>query len=177
MSAMVLNEEVEKLRHEFDLSFTQMPREQTETPNNFLGIYLGKDALAIRATDIAGIYADRRIVPMPSSAPTFLGVSRFRGLVTPVYDLAALLGYQNTPTPRWLVLVRLDDTESIAFAFEKFDSFFSANQSNVISTAQEKTRTHLSDAVRIGDFTRPIIHLPSLLAQLRQFRKGVPNHD
>ncbi|PRC95176.1 chemotaxis protein CheW [Solimicrobium silvestre] len=158
------------MRREFDLGFAQAPHVQKEALLNFLGIRLGDDAFAIRVSDIAGLHADRRIMPMPSPVPALLGVAGFRGLIAPVYDLAALLGYKCKTPPRWLILIRLG--EPVALAFEHFEVHFSAEPGSIISAPQlavsipDNARVHRYDAVRADDAIRPIIHLQSLLAPI-----------
>jgi chemotaxis signal transduction protein len=167
-----LSNTVLAMRREFDLSFAQAPNAQTAKPENFLGIRLGDDAYAIRTAEIGGLHVDCRVMPLPTSVPAFLGVAGFRGLIAPVYDLAKLLGYASNSTHRWVVLVRLG--EPIAFAFETFESHFSADSNSIIEATQIGTTTpgdvnsHLLDAVRIDAVMRPIIHLQSLIEAIQR---------
>ena len=158
------------LRQEFDFSFAQPPRAATEIPENMLAIRLGGDAYAIRIAEVGGLYADRRIMPLPTPLPELLGVAGFRGQIAPVYDLAALLGYTRQTPPRWMILVRL--REPVALAFDQFEAHFAVLPERIVSTSAampaDATRPHLRDAVRSEDTVRPIIHLQSLLDDIQR---------
>jgi purine-binding chemotaxis protein CheW len=178
----LISAEALAIRHEFDLAFTQEPLVQKAAPLNFLGIRLGDDVFAIRTSEIAGLYVDRRIMPMPSPVATLLGVVGFRGLIAPAYNLAGMLGYTGKIAPRWLVLVRLG--EPIALAFENLELHFSANPEDIIKApTTDGKKTLFYDAVRVensiensngnpnGNVTRPIISLQSLLETIQ------PSHN
>lgn len=174
MSELNIDSGLAALRREFDRGFAHAPTTRITGLQNFLGLLLGDDAFAIRITDMAGLYKDRLIAPMPSGAPAFLGVAGFRSLIVPVYDLAALLGYAPALSPGWLMLFRLNQSvnQSVALAFEKLDTHFSAKESELIPAPQRvaapgSTRMHLSGAVRAPDAIRPIIHISSLIQSLQ----------
>lgn len=159
------------MREAFDQSFAQRP---TGDPpqETLLAISVVGDPYAIRIADILGLYADRRIVALPSARRSFLGVAGFRGLVAPVYDLAAILGYTRTrpAMPRWIVSLR--HSEPIAFAFDAFDRLFTVGaeqfaRSPDAERARPPERRHLHDVVRDGATIRPIIHLQSTLSVIR----------
>jgi len=166
------DQELQALRREFDLGFSRAAQLQKVTMQNFLRIRLADDAFAIRVADIAGLYVDRRIMPIPTQVPTLLGVVGFRSLIAPVYDLAALLGYSRKASPRWIMLFRT--VEPIALAFEHFETHFSAGTNNIVDAPQspasmpDRARTYLFDAVRIDATMLPIIHMQSLLEPLQQ---------
>ncbi len=164
--------ELQAMRSEFDLGFARAAQTQAAAVQNFLGIRLAGDAFAIRAGDIAGLYVDRRIMPIPTDVSTLLGVVGFRSLIVPVFDLAALLGYTRTASPRWIMLFRTG--EPVALAFEHFETHFSAGMNNIVGAPQlpaampDSARAHLFDAVRTDAAIRPIIHMQSLLEPLQQ---------
>ena len=161
-----LSETLLALRQEFDRSFAQAPRLETEPPENFLAVRVGGDAYALRVAEIGGLFTDRRIMPLPTPMPALLGVAGFRGQIAPVYDLAALLGYARQTAPRWLIMARR--REPVALAFDVFDAHFSAFSASIIATeGRDAARLHLGSAVRIGDATRPIIQLQSLLDDIQ----------
>lgn len=167
-----LSQTVLALRQEFDLSFAQAPRVATGSLENLLAIRVGGDAYAIRIAEIGGLYADRRIMPLPTLVPELLGVAGFRGQIAPVYDLGALLGYARQAPPRWLILVRL--REPLALAFDAFEAHFAVLPERIVSTSSDTpaesgaAHPHLCDAVRTDDTVRPIIHLQSLLDDIQR---------
>lgn len=159
------------LRREFDLSFTQAPRMETESFQNMLAIRIGDDPYAIRVAELAGLHADRRIMPLPTPMPELLGVTGFRGQIAPVYDLATLLGYARQPSTRWLLL--LQQREPVALAFDTFEMHFAVAQQEIISEqaampAGTEARQHLYGAARSDDTVRPIIHLQSLVEDIQR---------
>jgi len=166
-----LRETVLALRQEFDLTFAQAPRMETEQRENLLAIRIGDDPYAIRITEIGGLHADRRIMPLPTPMPELLGVMGFRGKIAPVYDLATLLGYARPSSTRWIVLLK--SVEPVALAFDAFERHFAVSQLQIISEktdmpAETGARPHLFDAVRSDDVVRPVIQLQSLLAAIQK---------
>ena len=159
------------MRQAFDRSFAQRP---TEAPprETLLAVSVVGDPYAIRLTEILGLHADRHIVALPSDRREFLGVVGFRGLVSPVYGLAAMLGYTRTrpAMPRWIVSLR--HSEPISFAFDAFDHLFTAGAEHVAHSpdaerGRQPERPHLRDLVRDGATVRPIIQLQSTLSAIR----------
>jgi purine-binding chemotaxis protein CheW len=158
------------LRREFDRSFAAEPSMDRARSENLLAVRIGGEAYAIRLTEIAGLYADRRIVPLPASVPGFLGLASFRGQVAPVYDLAALLAYVPRPASRWLVLTQ--QVHAVAFAFDVFEAQLIVSPQHVLgptgSPDQDAARSHLSGAVHHNDTVRPIVDLPSVVDEIRR---------
>ncbi|MDP3650311.1 MAG: chemotaxis protein CheW [Rhodoferax sp.] len=167
-------ESVLALRREFDLSFAQAPRMETEQRASLLAIRIGGDPYAIRVSDIDGIHAGCHIMPLPTPIPELLGVAGFRGQIVPVYDLAALLGYARAVSPRWLVLLWQREHEAVALAFETFEMHFSVSQAhivqapNAISSPPGQPRPHVFDVVSDTDTVRPVIQLQSLLSGIQK---------
>jgi chemotaxis signal transduction protein len=110
----------EKLRREFDLAFRDPRAGVVERSEDFLAVRIGGDPFAIRVLDIAGLYVDRAIVPMPSTRPALLGLARFRSAIAPVFDLRVLLGYPPGAASRWLIVVRAP--ELVGLSFDLFES-------------------------------------------------------
>ena len=60
---------------------------------DFLAIRVGADPYTFRLSEIAGLHVGVKIVPVPSPAVQLLGMVAIRGMLAPIYDLAALLHY------------------------------------------------------------------------------------
>lgn len=166
-----LREAALALRKEFDVSFAEARRLETEQIENLLAIRVGGDPYAIRLAEIGGLHADRRIMPLPTPIPELVGVTGFRGQIAPVYDLATLLGYARPPSTRWLLL--LQTREPVALAFDVFEMHFSVSRLQIVSAktgmpVETGARPHLFDAVRSDDVMRPIIQLQSLLEDIQR---------
>lgn len=162
------------LRREFDGSFAQAPRLEREPLEGLLAIRLGGDPYAIRVSEINGIHADRRIMPLPTPVPELLGVAGLRGQIAPVYDLAALLGYARASSPRWLILLRGSPQRTyVALAFDTFERHYSVSLRHIVSESGTRTvhagtgQAHLASVVCTDDVVRPIISLPSLLQEIQ----------
>ena len=82
-----------ELRRAFDQTFAEVPLPVTQDVTNLLGIRVGGDPFAIRLGEVAGLFADRKIVPLPSPVPELLGVAGFRSGLIPIYSLRGFLGY------------------------------------------------------------------------------------
>ena len=166
-------EAVLALRREFDAAFAQAPRQQGDYLEGLLAIRLGGDPYALRVSEIGGIHADRRIMPLPTPVPELLGVAGLRGQIAPVYDLAALLGYARASAPRWLILLRCAHQRApVALAFDTFERHFSVSLQRIVAASDERTgqpggaRAHLVDVVCADAAARPIIQLQSLLQDI-----------
>ncbi len=154
------NQAVRDLRAEFDRAFAQAPRVGAAASVGMLAIRVAGEAYALQLDQIAGLYADRRIMALPTPLPSLLGVTSFRGQIAPVYDLASLIGHVAGATPRWLVLVRC--AQPLALAFDLFDSHFTVAPGQIMRAAAAPGRAHQCDTVQGGDVLRPVIDLPSL---------------
>ena len=85
-----------RMRAEFDRGFALSPPVAGDAQEGYLAIRVGGDPCALRLADLLGVYVDRKVVPLPSSVPTLLGIASFRGALIPVHDLRLLLGYLRT---------------------------------------------------------------------------------
>jgi chemotaxis signal transduction protein len=154
-----------EMRQAFDRSFAEPPRSELRETESFLAVRLGNDRYAIRLTETAGLFADRKVIRLPSPIPELRGIAGLRGAVLPVYDLAALLGYPSASAVRWLVVAK---GASVAFAFEAFDGQLRIDLTAVVSHDGGTSREHVREVARTADLIRPIVNLPSVLAAIGQ---------
>ena len=140
---------VARLRAEFDRGFALAPPVADDTREGYLAIRIGGDPFALRLADLLGIYVDRKVVPLPSSVSTLLGIASFRGALVPVHDLRLLLGYPARVEARWLVRVR---AAAIGLAFEALEGQFRASADGGV--------------VRALDSLRPVVDVAGALAKL-----------
>jgi len=158
---MVIERSVE-LRRAFDLSFSQVPAARASELDDLLDIRVGPDRYAIHLDQVTGVYADKRVTPLPGSFPELLGIAGFRGAIVPVYDLRTLLGYAGGESQRWLILTA--GQARIALAFSQFDGHTRVARTAIAEESRgEIRRNHVREVVRTANFVRPIIHLPSIL--------------
>jgi chemotaxis signal transduction protein len=95
---------LEELRHSFDSSFSQPPPVQQDPGEALLRLNVGGAALAVRLHQLAGLHLLPRVVRLPGSPVSVLGVVGIRGQLIAVHDLAVLLGLPSGESPRWLLL-------------------------------------------------------------------------
>jgi len=167
MTAVTIEQRLSALRQEFDQSFSRAAGGPQPSQLDFLAIVVAGDAYAIRLSEVRSLHAERKLVPAPSLLPELLGVCGFRSVLTPVYDLAQLLGYGPEPTARWLVVV--EGALPIAFAFGGFDSHLRVSLESVsVPETSNDGAAALRGAVRNQGITRPLLHLPSLVEAIAQ---------
>jgi purine-binding chemotaxis protein CheW len=120
----------------------------------------------LRLSEIAGLFSDKKITPVPSRVTTLLGIAGFRGTVLPVYDLHAFLGPAMTKPPRWLVVAA---NAPLALAFEELDGHLQISSKDVLPRERSRQeRQYVHDFAHVQDLVRPILHLPSILDAIRQ---------
>ena len=149
------------MRREFDRAFA-VPIERDETVREkFLATCTGGRPCAIRLSAIAGLYAGKKITPVPGGHAALRGIAGFRGALLPVYDLPRLLGVPAASDLRWLVIAR---TAPIALAFERFDAQLIAPPTAILTqVARSDLANFVRGFLRLPDFSGPILHLPSVL--------------
>jgi purine-binding chemotaxis protein CheW len=116
------------LRAEFVRGFAEPGRPRAATGEAFLAIRAGGAPRAIALAEIAGLFVDRRITPVPTSITGLLGLVGLRGAMVPVYDLRVLLGANPVDEPRWLVTAAV---ATVAFAFDGFDGHLRLHDGDV----------------------------------------------
>ncbi len=151
-----------QIREEFDRGFAEPIRAAETDALGLLGISLGGDPYGIRLTEIAGLYADVAITAVPSPIPELLGVAGFRGVLTPVYDLAALLGYAGGGG-RWMILSAARD---VAFSFDTFNDHFRISAKSLAGQQGTAATRHVGEVAHAGGRPLPLISIPSVVAAI-----------
>lgn len=95
----------EHLRSTFDSSFTKPVELAVLETEDFLLLQLGSSNVAVRLSGISGLFVDRKVTKLPGSPPELMGISGFRGITLPVYDLQAIVGNGRASAPRWVMIV------------------------------------------------------------------------
>lgn len=157
------------LRRHFDEAFAAPASSITTPLEDLLAIRVGSNPYALRLSEIAGLYAGIKIVPVPSPVAQLLGIVGIRGTMVPIYDLAALLRYTPEANSRWFVLARAP--QPVGFAFETFESHLQVPQASFAGGNVENADTggavqHMRGTVRAAGALRPIIHLASMLEMI-----------
>ena len=114
-------------------------------------------------SEIAGVFDAVKVTPCPGPLPELVGLAGFRGVLTPVYDLAALLGYPAGAN-RWVMLV---SGRTLAFAFDAFEGHFRIEPAALASQQGKAGSQYVHQVARHGTEAWPIIDLPTVVATIR----------
>lgn len=148
------------LREAFDRSFSEpLPIDPPPT-EEMLGVRMDGEAYALRLSEIAGLFADRKITPVPGAAAVQLGIAGFRSEIVPVYDLHALLGHPAAKSTRWLVLSAV---ASVGFAFATQEGRISVPPEAIVDQSDSAPGGYIRQFVRLSDSVRRVVDLSSVL--------------
>jgi chemotaxis signal transduction protein len=153
-----------ELRREFDRSFAEPPSAEKSVTHDLLAIRLDEQHFALHLSDIAGVFADKKITPVPGASGSLLGIAGFRGVIAPVYDLQRLLGGPAVRNPRWLVMAA---SASAGFAFAAFDGQLRVPTSSVRPQQNSDTQGLTGGVVQHDGVLRPIIELSRALKAIQ----------
>jgi purine-binding chemotaxis protein CheW len=165
-----------EMRHAFDRSFAEPLRLGTDVSEDLLAIRVGMQPYAMRVGEIAGLFVDRKVTPVPGADAALIGIARFRGVIVPVYALHALLGHSAARQQRWLAIAA---AAPIALAFEAFDAQLSVPPDAILpAQSAGEARSCVREFVRTPNFSGPVMHLPLVLDAIRSWRgKAVPKEE
>jgi purine-binding chemotaxis protein CheW len=156
-----------ELRRAFDRSFAAPPPSRAAETLSLIVIRLAGERLVLRAGDIAGIARRKRLVPLPSRTPELLGLAGIRGVLVPVFNLAALLALPPCGgEPGWFALAMRE--APIALAFDEFDGQLEVERTCLYDDQTAPARPYVRQLVRIGPLVRPVIEVPSILEAIRK---------
>jgi purine-binding chemotaxis protein CheW len=174
-----ISERALEMRHAFDRSFAAPVVTITVETADFIAIRLGEDSYAIAMEEIGGLHTDVAVTYCPSGFSEFVGLAAFRGVLTPVYDLAALCGYPAAAAVRWLLLAK---GGAAAFVFATFETHFRLERSAIAARQEGMSGRHTAGVAARAGHALPIISLSSVLADLadrigaRPLPKGASDH-
>ena len=150
-----------ELRQAFDRSFAEAPTYQVTALQDLLDIRLGATPYALRVAEIAGLFADVKITPVPTRVAELLGIAAFRGSILPVYDLRALIEHRVDTSPRW---VAVSAGNSIGLAFDRFEGHMRVGEDAMVPQGgRESTVRHVREVVRIDGLVRPVLSIRSVV--------------
>jgi chemotaxis signal transduction protein len=169
MIDLQLSDRATLLRLEFDGGFAEPPRTRESALVDLLAVRVGRDAYALRLSEVTGLYADRTLTQMPGASVDFLGIAGFRGAVVPVYDLRVLLGHGGGEPPRWLVLAA---AAAVGLAFDAFDGTLRLPSDALAAQAPDTgVGPHVREVVRSlgsGANLRALIDLGAVIESIRR---------
>jgi purine-binding chemotaxis protein CheW len=143
------------------------PPQASQEFEDLLAIRVAGDPYAIRLSDIVGIVAGRRVIPVPTVTLDLLGLAGLRGDVVSVFGLASILGYGQAPgSPRWMILCGAE--EPIALAFSDFEGYLRLPKSSLHADENLRTtRQYVNQVASTEDGARAVISIPLVVATIR----------
>jgi chemotaxis signal transduction protein len=159
-AAAHISKRAAELRRDFDRGFADPPFVAGEAKQDLLAIRLGARRLAIRLSEIAGLFADKKITPVPGAAAGMLGIAGFRGSILPVYDLQSLLELSASEAPRWLVVAA---AAPVAFSFEAFEEQIRVPADSIKCEQTQAKNSFTKEFIQTEGVLRPIIQLSAVL--------------
>jgi purine-binding chemotaxis protein CheW len=165
-SASVVAGRAAELRLAFDRGFAEPVRLDAAIREALLAVRVDTQAFAIRLSEISGLFADKKITPVPGSHAALRGIAGFRGTIVPVYDLQIVLGHSAAPgaaMPRWLVIAA---AAPVALAFAAFDGQLRVPR-DAILPQPSGARGYARELVQSRKFAGPLLHLPSVLEAIK----------
>jgi chemotaxis signal transduction protein len=104
------------------------------------------------------------VTPVPSPVDAFRGIAAFRSVLTPVFDLGALLGNTRAPAPRWLLV---EATARVGLAFDSFECHLAVAPTAIARSEQDSASRHVDAIVRLEGRAFPIVDLRSVANIIR----------
>lgn len=168
-----LSKRAELLREEFDASFAERPSDAGSERLDFLIVTTGADRYALSLSEVASVHAERKVTRVLSPLPELLGLADFRGVLTPIYATAALLGRPTAEPPGLLVVAQ--NTRPIGFAFTALEHHLRITASD-LSVDDVADDPFTRGAVRLEGSMLRILQLSSLVDHLAR-RLESPSHE
>jgi len=156
---------LDELRDSFDSSFSRPPPPQQEPGEALLRLRVGGTPLAVRLGHLSGLHLMPRLVQLPDSPASLLGVVGLRGQLIAVHDLAALLNLQTGETPRWLLLA--GGTRRVGLAASGFEGQLRATREQMSPGGASASHPLLSASVLLKDTPPlPVLDVDTLVQKL-----------
>jgi purine-binding chemotaxis protein CheW len=154
------------LRTEFDSVFALPPLVELEQGVDLLAIAVGDDPYALRLSELAGLYVDKPVTPLPAAPAGVRGLAGFRGAVVVVYDVAALLGAPMAVACRWIVATAANP--AVALAFGRFDGHVQARPDQIAVARDAGADTPWREVLDAGETIRPIVSISTVLDRIER---------
>lgn len=163
-----LQTQAAEIRRAFDESFaTPYPYDQVAV-EPMLAIEVGAQHFAVRAREISAVtVAKSAVIAIPSSVPELMGITGIRGLVVPVFSLAALLGVESDDRQsRWLLLCG-DKQAPLALGFSLLERQVAVPVSDIYPQDAGTAARFAHGTARDGDRLLPIISISRIVAHIK----------
>ncbi len=158
---------VADMQRQFDGAFAMAHEERAEDRELIIVIRVAGELFAVRTAQITGVTRLRRIAPLPTSVPAFLGITSVRGHLFPAYDTAALLGLPARESEKgWMIFANCDPP--IGLVFEGIDAQMEVACACIYENQTSNSRDYLRRIVKFGKTNRAVIDIPGLVEEIRR---------
>jgi purine-binding chemotaxis protein CheW len=151
----------EQLRQAFDRSFAEPAHIDAEPHEDFLQTRLDGDLHLVRLTEIASLLPLGTPTQFPTPLSELLGITVSHGVIVPVYDFQALLGYPASDAPRWQMIAA---ARPVALAFSAFEGHLRlARSASAQRGSTQPSRLHVLEVLDAEGLARPVVSIASIL--------------
>lgn len=172
-----LQERLAALRRSFDESFAAPSAADEVAPEDMLAIDVGGGRFAVRVSELGGVHACRRIVPLPGAPPGLAGLCGIRGRLVAAYRLSDIIAEgtrDQQDRPRWLLVCAGDS--QVGLLIEGLSAYVRAAASDLYpARSGEIVSEHVRELVVHDGAPRGVLSIPSVLtAILRRASAATP---
>lgn len=168
MTEPAYGEQARQLRESFDRVFALPHRQEEKDHEKLLLLRVGTEMYAVKTREIAGLLAGKKIAPVPSRVPAYLGLAGIKGSLFPVWSLNVLLG-QPPPKgdPRWLLLGT--GGAPWALSFDDFERFAAVPRSEIHPPSADGAQgEHIREVCLVDGRALPVVSLGSVLEDIKK---------
>lgn len=164
-----------ELREAFDASFTMPASPGDVDQEDMLAIRVGGGRFAVRVSELAGVHACRKIVPLPGEVLGLLGVVGIRGRLVAAYRLTDLVSAGPPEGPmRWLLACAADS--QVGLLIESLDAYLRITAANLHPARNEEgISEHVREVLQHDSGSRGVLSVPSILASIARRAHAVPS--
>ncbi len=163
----------DEMKKEFDATFAR-PREREEEPEvELLAIRAGDLRLALRVAETQGIARCPSITPLPSRAPSLLGLSGLSGNLVAMYSLSSLLAGRGGGSERpWVALC--GEGRSVGLVFDEIEGSLRVSPRALRSASRPRPEDLHEVSIQDRGIVRSIVSIPAVMETLKQWTR---HHD
>lgn len=151
----------EKIRDEFDSSFSMPVTIEESERVNYLLIKLQDDTFAVKTRDLKRIISAKPIITLPKQAPSMLGISGIEGQGIPIFSLEHLMSYSKLSKIQWFALCG-HQVNTIGFGFSKIVANIWVNSEQIMKSHSSNQTFGTLNLLRTHDQKILIIDFPSI---------------
>jgi chemotaxis signal transduction protein len=161
-----------ELRTAFDRTFQLPYQGKSKDVEPMIAFRIAGTPLAVGVQHITGIMKRTVILPVPSIVPELLGVAAVRGVLVPVFNLAAMLELPPSSEPQWFM--QMNRETPVALAFDDLEGRVEVERSHVYADETSSRRKHIHQLAAVGSVVRAVIDASGLMESIRQSAGLIP---